>query len=142
MKNINVSEHISTSGFWFWCFTLRYTNQCKFSWIWRKKIFPPNVGGSQIQRGDPLVRNFFLKNLKYLFPFYSPKLIFWDFFRYFCFINKAPNGVCASVCMLKLKLYSAHTCTRCTKKLPRCKNFLTTGKFFTTSCASVCRIKF
>ena len=25
MKNINVSEHISTSGFWFWCFTLRYT---------------------------------------------------------------------------------------------------------------------
>ena len=25
MKNINVSEHISTWGFWFCCFTLRYT---------------------------------------------------------------------------------------------------------------------
>ena len=24
MKNINVSEHISTWGFWFWCFTLGY----------------------------------------------------------------------------------------------------------------------
>ena len=24
MKNINVCKHISTWGFWFWCFTLRY----------------------------------------------------------------------------------------------------------------------
>ena len=84
-----------------------------------KNFFPPNVGGSQMQRGDPLVRNFFFEKFEIFFPFISTKLILWDFFRYFCFINEAPNGVCASVCMLKLKLYSAHTCTRCTKKLPR-----------------------
>ena len=32
MKNINVSEHISTQCFWFWCFPLQYnTNICEDS---------------------------------------------------------------------------------------------------------------
>ena len=105
------------------------TNQCKFSWIWRKKNFPPKCWRIPNPKGGPFGPKFFFEKFEIFFPFISTKLILWDFFRYFCFINEAPNGVCASVCMLKLKLYSAHTCTRCTKKLPRSKKFIKTCAF-------------